>query len=135
MPATNDRANMGLAIRFLNDLACLGGLRSCGSPRNLGYLICLIMPEPTLAPIVCNFMGGSIIFIISIIIIGAAVGQRGNAAVGKRGNALLTTDGLGSATVVRRQTSLLIADLGARKNGVIGATVGQRGNAWAGSDI
>ena len=37
---------------------------------------------------------------------GAAVGQRGSAA-------FLTTDGLGAATVVRRQTSLLQADLAA----------------------
>ena len=66
---------------------------------------------------------------------------------------VLTTDGLGSATVVQGGwvTSLLIADLGARKkwvNGAFlatdglcatvvkgGAAVGQRGNAWGGSDI
>ena len=69
MPATNDRANMGLAIRFLNDLACLGGLRSCGSPRNLGYLICLILPA--MGPIVLTIMDGRVIVIISIIVIGA----------------------------------------------------------------
>ena len=38
---------------------------------------------------------------------------------------VLATDGL-VATVVQ---TLLIADLGARKNGGIGAAVGQRGNA------
>ena len=41
---------------------------------------------------------------------------------------VLATDGL-VATVVQ---TLLIADLGARKNGGIGAAVGQRGNARGG---
>ena len=97
MPATNGRANMGLAIK------------SCGSPRNLECLICLIMPKLTLKRAVHALMGGNITVIIGIINIGArkqwgsgaAVGQRGNAAVGKRGNAKeSTTDGLGSASVV-----------------------------------
>ena len=96
MPATNGRANMGLAIK------------SCGSPRNLVCLICLILPTLTLERAMHTLMGGNVIVILSIIFIGArkqwgsgaAVGQRGNAAVGKRGNAFLTTDGLGSANVV-----------------------------------
>ena len=49
---------------------------------------------------------------------------------------VLATDGLGSATVVQGGwvTSLLIADLGARKNGGSGAAVGQRGNAFLTTD-
>ena len=62
---------MGLAVRKLSNLTYLGSLRSCGSLRGLGYLICLIMPGPAMGPLVLTTMDGRVIVIIIILIIGA----------------------------------------------------------------
>ena len=80
MPATMDRTNMGLAIRYLSNLTNLGGLGSRGKLRNLGTFISLVIYKPTSRPIIDNLLrlkadlgarknGG----------VGAAVGQMGNA--------------------------------------------------------